>query len=842
MATQNVIIVVAAQGTVVVQRQLQSIGQSATSAASSVGLLNSALRLIGGALVLRQLTRTADAFVLIQNRIRTVTEGTEELNAVTDELFNVSTRTRTAFEANAELYQRFAGATSRLGLSQGELLRIVESLNQAVTLSGVTSVEAANALRQLSQGIGSSQLRGQELRSVLEQLPVVADVIAERFGVTRGELLKLGQDGKIGAKEVIEAFQNLRGELAERFGETVPTIGQAFTVLGNSFLRFVGELNKSTGIFTKIAETILSLAGNFENIGRAAIVLSSILVTVLVGRGFTAVIAGVKALTIAIAANPFGAIAVAITAGVTALITFGDRIKVSSDGLANFRDLAQATFEFLKEAFQGLVQFIKDNFEPLAEFFEAAFGDIEFSIAGLLRFIAKTLDGTIGLFEGTAKAIVVIFENIGPGLKQAFVAIFNAILKDAEKFLNGLVDVLVPFKELLGQPLPKVELPRLELAEDATDVGALVGEAFKAGILRTNVQDALEGVLDRAEQLAKERIAREAAGAGADLEKAGALAGTAGGLRGLELAEILDDLAKQAEILQLTNFERQVQNDLLKIEEQLRNKNIVLTETERGQVETALRRVEASKVQAEILDDLVGAQEQLNLGTEALNNLLEQGIITIDQYNAKLRELQLASLETDRSFESGIERGLLRIQDNITDVASVTENLLVNAFNAAEEALVQFVQTGELDIKSFVESVLADLTKLLLRLALIELFKGGAGGVGLGLLGLGAIGGAGALAGGAGGGLGDILGLQQGGPAPAGRPRLVGEAGPEIFVPTGSGTVVPMAPQAPPQVNVQVVNVTDPNEISSALNTSQGENAIINVIRRHRRSIRTVLG
>ena len=95
---------------------------------------------------LRELIRLADTFTLLQNRIRTVTTTTEELNAVTNELFEIAQRTRANFEGTVEVYTRTALATRELGLSQRETLAFTESLNQAVALSGATTTEVTNAL------------------------------------------------------------------------------------------------------------------------------------------------------------------------------------------------------------------------------------------------------------------------------------------------------------------------------------------------------------------------------------------------------------------------------------------------------------------------------------------------------------------------------------------------------------------------------------------------------------------------------------------------------------------------------------------------------------------------
>ena len=226
MATEFIRIVVTDQGTRRVTGNIQRVGAAASRTSASVNLLRKALLLLGGLAVVRSLVNFVDTFTNIQNRLKLVTGGMQELTAVTQELFQVSKRTRADFEATAQVYARTALATKDLGISQEETLQFTEALNQAVILSGASAQEANAGLRQLSQGLASNRLSGDELRSVLEQLPLVADVIAESMQVTRGELRKMGEQGLITADIVLKAFREARVELAEKFAETIPTIGQ----------------------------------------------------------------------------------------------------------------------------------------------------------------------------------------------------------------------------------------------------------------------------------------------------------------------------------------------------------------------------------------------------------------------------------------------------------------------------------------------------------------------------------------------------------------------------------------------------------------------------------------
>ncbi len=189
----------------------------------------------------------ADAYASIENRLRAVTDAGTDVVAVQEQLKQVADRSRSSFQATAELYSRLITSSKELGKTQGEIIGFTERLNKAINLSGASAAEAEAGILQLSQGLASGALRGDELRSVLEQLPAVADVIARGMGVTRGELRKLGQEGKITAQAIFDAFEKVGPELDQRFDRTNATLGQSFTLLKNEIGSFLDLANDSTG-------------------------------------------------------------------------------------------------------------------------------------------------------------------------------------------------------------------------------------------------------------------------------------------------------------------------------------------------------------------------------------------------------------------------------------------------------------------------------------------------------------------------------------------------------------------------------------------------------------------
>lgn len=236
----------------------------------SVFSLRGAIAGVITAQAVRSVVNYADSYTELQNRLRVVTQSTEDLNSVTQDLLAISQQTRSSFQANVDLYSRLAIASKQLGLNQGQLLQFTESLNQAIKLSGATSAEANAALIQLSQGMASGTLRGDELRSVLEQLPAVADIIAKQLGVTRGELRRMGEEGQITADIIVDAFAAARAELELRFLKTVPTVSDSFVKLNNTIITLAGAMDEafagSGGLIDMINAFTMSITNNLKGI------------------------------------------------------------------------------------------------------------------------------------------------------------------------------------------------------------------------------------------------------------------------------------------------------------------------------------------------------------------------------------------------------------------------------------------------------------------------------------------------------------------------------------------------------------------------------------------------
>lgn len=517
MTTETIDIQIRADGTRVVKRELDWIQGSANKAADAVDMLNRVLVALGGALLVRKIVELVDTFTNLQNRLRSTGLAGQNLVGVYDELLRVSNETRSSVEGSVELYSRLAVSAKELGVSQKQLIDFTKSLNQAIILSGASATEAQAGLIQLSQGLSSGTLRGDELNSVLEQLPAVADVIAKSLGVTRGQLREMGAEGKITGQTVLKAFTEAREELEERFGKTIPTLSQSFQVLKNNILSLVGAYDQATGFSRAFSEAIMFLANNLDTVVKAVLGLASGLV--LVGgtaAGVRAAASALSALTAAIAANPLGAFLVILTSIVTTLTLFRDQILLGTDNVTTLGDYLRAIGEVASRAFNDLLNFARASLGPLGVLFSDWFSTVNFSVIGVIRAVATVVDTFIGLWRGAVAATVALFESLPSALSDIFTRALNVVLERIGNFVNAAGILLNTVTEFagLGSIATAIDftLPN-DAAGAAARLGSDISSAFQEGFNRSNpAQQFVDDLAKRAGEIGVARRANQSSG------------------------------------------------------------------------------------------------------------------------------------------------------------------------------------------------------------------------------------------------------------------------------------------------------------------------------------------
>ena len=202
----------------------------------------------------------ADDYNTLISRLRLVTDSQEQLNDTYEKLFQSAQNNRVALGSAVELYARLANTAGELNLNQGQLLQITDSVSKALTVGGGNARANAATLLQLGQAFGAGALRGDELNSVLEQTPRLAQAIADGLKVPVGSLKSLAEQGKVTSEQVANALLSQKDALDREFLAMNKTVSNAWAVLGNAVLDYIGKADNATGASTNFAENIIKIS------------------------------------------------------------------------------------------------------------------------------------------------------------------------------------------------------------------------------------------------------------------------------------------------------------------------------------------------------------------------------------------------------------------------------------------------------------------------------------------------------------------------------------------------------------------------------------------------------
>lgn len=259
---------------------------------------------IAGAFAVRDLINFADQATLASNKLRDVSDSTEAMEAAQQALLTVANETRTELGSTIDLYATLQRNARQLVDTDEELVDIVRTINQSFALSGATAESANAAIVQLSQGLASGTLRGDEFNSVAEQAPEILNAVAKYLNVTKGELREMAAEGQITAKTLIGALKQASDQIETRFSKSVATVGQSLTTARNNLQDYIGEQDEALGVTEKLSGAIETLGENIQAIADVLVVTSLIVGGRYAGALATAAVAKGQLLRQTLLATP----------------------------------------------------------------------------------------------------------------------------------------------------------------------------------------------------------------------------------------------------------------------------------------------------------------------------------------------------------------------------------------------------------------------------------------------------------------------------------------------------------------------------------------------------------
>lgn len=241
-----------------------------------------------------------------------------------------------------------------------------------------------------------------------------------------------------------------------------------------------------------------------------------------------------------------------------------------------------------------------------------------------------------------------------------------------------------------------------------------------------------------------------------------------------------------------------------------------LQKTEQATLHTIQKQTEAIQMKVDAYNSLPEAVKRAGITEKQIQDEVSGAYVKnkqkeLDALRANLvlteeeKNRRTANVEAEMKAYSALEavQKQKETQDkfNIEAMKESTkiQDVIANGFKNAEDALVNFAKTGKLNFRSLADSIITDMLRIQIK---GMLGNGTAGGGGLGGMLMSAFAGSfgatnmsasmlGGNASGAGALLSSMNGFADGGDPPVGKVSMVGERGPELFVPKQAGTIIP---------------------------------------------------
>ena len=423
---------------------------------------------------------TATEWAQVQARLKLVAGSQENAIYLNKQIFESAQRARGGYLEMADAVIQVSQSAHDAFPDPRKAVEFMEGIQKVFAIGGASKEAQKNAMLQLTQGLASGQLQGDEFRSIAENAPMIENIIAKSMGVSRGELKKLASEGKITAEVIKNAIMNNLPEIEKQFESLPKTWGDHMQSIKNKAIRAfepvfqrISDLANSEGVrelvdnvtgaiqtvapvfywlVGVIGETINTAVWAFNTLSNFVRQHSSIMYVAMMVLGgvmaFYAIQAGIAAGRTIIAAGAMAIKAVADWAETAALLAMivaqeGLNAALYACPLVWIIGLIVAVIAVFFLAVEVINYFCDTNISVLGIVVGAfyAFGSVIYNVFALgWNIIAAFVNFLANVFKDPLHAVGNLFIDIWNGIWQFVKARINDIIDAINKIPGVNID------------------------------------------------------------------------------------------------------------------------------------------------------------------------------------------------------------------------------------------------------------------------------------------------------------------------------------------------------------------------------------------------------------------
>ncbi|HBH3594836.1 TPA: tape measure protein [Clostridioides difficile] len=216
-------------------------------ASSTNNLLGSVKKIAGAYMGLKTiggLANLSDQMTSTNARLNMINDGQLSDGGLNKMIFQSAERSRASYLDTAQIVSRIGMNAGSAFSSTREIVSFAEQLNKKFIIAGASTQEMSSALLQLTQGLGSGVLRGEELNAVFESAPNIIKSIADYLDVDIGKIRGMASEGMLTADIVKNSLLAAAEQTNAEFEKMPYTFSQIWTSIKNNAVMIFGVIQK----------------------------------------------------------------------------------------------------------------------------------------------------------------------------------------------------------------------------------------------------------------------------------------------------------------------------------------------------------------------------------------------------------------------------------------------------------------------------------------------------------------------------------------------------------------------------------------------------------------------
>lgn len=408
--------------------------EAASSAKELTGKIKGMIGAYVGMQSVQAVVGLSDTLTQTTARLDLMNDGLQTTKELQDMINAAANRSRGLYQGTADMVAKLGTLAGEAFNNSAEIVSFAEQINKQMVLSGASTQAADAAMLQLTQALSSGVLRGEELNSILEQAPTIAQAIAKYMGVTTGKMRGMASEGQITAEVVKNAMFAAAEETNAKFESMPMTWAQVWTQFQNTavqaFEPVLTAINWTANHLDIIGPLVLGIAGAFTVFMVAAKGAAAATAIMTVAQ---------NALNVAMNMNPIGWIIMAVMLlisifyAVIAVINEVTGSSISATGLiaGAVATVAAVIANIVIGLLNGLIQLVWTLFvSPFLGYIEFVLNAANGGFNGFGGMVANLIGNIISWFLNLGKVVTTIIDAIfGTDWTAGLSSLQNSVLQ-----------------------------------------------------------------------------------------------------------------------------------------------------------------------------------------------------------------------------------------------------------------------------------------------------------------------------------------------------------------------------------------------------------------------------